>query len=55
MLVSNFTNVKCLFKIQNKLIYVWPIYAQSMFSLKQYDDPGFDKIPDWEQHLSTIS
>ena len=49
MLVSNFINVKCLFKIQNKLIYDWPIYAQSMpFSLKQFDNPGFDKILDWD-------
>ena len=48
MLVSNFTNVKCLFKIQNKLIYDWPIYAQSTFLLKQFDNPSFDKIPDWE-------
>ena len=46
--VSNFTNVKCLFKIQNKLIYDWPTYAQPVFSLKQFDNPGFDKIPDWD-------
>ena len=46
--VSNFTNVKCLFKIQNKLIYYWPIYAQPVFSLKHFDNPGFDKIPDWD-------
>ena len=46
--VSNFTNVKCLFKIQNKLIYDWPIYAQPVFSLKQFDNLGFDKIPDWD-------
>ena len=48
MLVSNFTNANCLFQTQNKLIYDWPIYAQPIVSLKHFDNPGFNKILDWD-------